>query len=143
MVAQSRSPVDIALQALASERNVPKEALQGTTENIRSGLEAFRRSRGAPQALMLTEALLRDELNKLVWPPAFGLALIQWALDLDLSTQGFLEAACIYLSLYYQELDEDIARCRSLLDERSESSSTQAARLLSAALGRVEPADVP
>ena len=143
MVAESRSPVDTALRALASERGVPRDEVQGTPDNIRAGLEAVRRLHGAPQAVALTEALLRDEFNKLEWPPSSGLALIRWALGLGIPTNGFLEAACIYLSMYYQELDEDIARCRSLLDERSESSASTAARLLSEALGRVEPLEAP
>ncbi|XXF78054.1 hypothetical protein P2318_34165 [Myxococcaceae bacterium GXIMD 01537] len=85
------------------------------------------------------EALLQKQLQTLDWPPVFGLSLAGWALELNILSAAFLETACVYLSLYYPELDGDIARCRDLLDLKSPAGDTQALAVLHAALARVTP----
>jgi hypothetical protein len=139
MTTPNPAPADIVLEALAMERGVSRADVLPTPQNLRSGLETLQRLHGGPQAASLVESLLEDDLQTLEWQPAFGLSLIQWALTLAPPSERLLATACTWLSLYYQELDDVIARCRSLLDQRGAPSLAEAGRTLTEALRGLDP----
>jgi hypothetical protein len=107
-------------------------------DDIPRGICALAASEGCDAASAVTEELLRQELDTLEWQPTFGASVIDAALGVGCANASFLEAACTYLSLYFQELDSDISRCRTLLDRGDSDSVVEAAILLRRSLDSLE-----
>jgi hypothetical protein len=115
---------------------MPGEALR--EDELPSGLRALAASEGIDAASAAAEELLRQEFEILEWPPFFGASVLGAALEAGCASAAFLDAACAYVSLYFQELDADISRCRGLLARGDTISLEEAAALLRRILGSLE-----
>ncbi|MCY1081041.1 hypothetical protein [Archangium lansingense] len=125
-------------RALARERG---EATPGETlreDELPRGLRALAASEGTDAASAAAEELLRQELEVLEWPPLFGVSVLGAALASGCDRASFIEAACTYVSLYFQELDADISRCRELVARGESISLGEAAALLRRSLDSLE-----
>ncbi len=89
-------------------------------------------------ATAAAEELLRQEFNVLEWQPLFGVSVLEAALDVGRASASFLDAACTYVSLYFQELDDVISRCRELLALGDANSLEEVATLLRRGLDSLE-----
>ncbi len=84
-------------------------------------------------------AILGNELGVLLWEPVVGARLIRVLLPAAVPSTALLEQAMIYLSLFFPELDDVIARCRS--DVASAAAPADVAGVLVAAIGTLEGAE--
>lgn len=125
-------------RALAGQRggSTPGKALP--EDELPSGLRALAQAEGPDEACSAAEELLRQELNVLEWQPLFGASVVGAALEAGCTSAPFLEAACAYVSLYFQELDADISRCRELLAHGDPGSLGEAAALLRRSLDSLQ-----
>ncbi|WPB79529.1 hypothetical protein KYC5002_10280 [Archangium violaceum] len=125
-------------RALAAQRGESTPREEPGENDIPHGLRALAAAEGIDAVCAAAEELLRQELDVLEWQPLLGASIVSAALEAGCTAAPFLEAACTYVSLYFQELDEDVSRCRELLARGDTGSLGEAAALLRRSLGALE-----
>lgn len=109
--------------ARASESNArPSQVGELDGAEFPKALRAIAASEGADSAARVAEALLLDELQNLELSPLIGARFVLTSLEVAVPTGVLVEAACAYLSLYFQELDEAVSGCRELAAQDAEDS---------------------
>ncbi|RDV39153.1 hypothetical protein DV096_00850 [Bradymonadaceae bacterium TMQ3] len=93
---------------------------------------------GPECASEVVSGLFVTEFKQLEWLPLDGARFALACVSLAIPTLTLLSSVCVYLSMYFQELDEDISRCRELIEEGSIDSLLQARRLLMASILRLD-----
>ena len=84
------------------------------------------------------ESLLAHEMESLFWQPLGAVQLILILIERGCPSQNLMELALNYLSMYFQELDEEVEACRSKL--RSGMAPSEVSVALAHALCEVEGA---
>jgi len=84
-------------------------------------LEAISDRYEPEEVASIATLLLQKELETLEWPPLSGAEVVLKALELAIPIEDLLSTSCTYLSLYFQELDDVLAKCRSLVNQGADS----------------------
>ncbi len=96
------------LRATSSDRDAQAEDTQFLIKSVAKLASSEQRD----VVDLVGEALLAHELDSLDWEPLEGVQLITLLLERGGPSSTLMELCLIYLSLYFQELDNLIAACR-------------------------------